>query len=112
MSRFIHRRIYGRGLGGIFRGIYKFFKPLLHFLIPSIKKVVKSKRGRKLIKQAKKSALKAGVKTLSDVSTGENVGESMTKNLKKATVDILKKVENGSKITKTKMKKKQKKEKL
>ena len=102
MSRLVHRRIYGRGIGGIFRGIYKFFRPLLNFLIPSLKKAVKSETGRKLIKQAKKSALKAGVKTLSDVSTGENVGESMTKNLKKATVDILKKVENGGKITKTK----------
>ena len=67
MSRLIHRRIYGRGIGGIFRGIYKFFRPLLNFLIPSLKKAVKSKTGRKLIKQAKKSALKAGVKTLSDV---------------------------------------------
>ena len=109
MSRFIHKRIYGRGLGGIFRGVYKFFKPLLNFLIPSIKKVVKSKTGRKLIKQAKKSALKAGVKTLSDVSSGENVGESMTKNLKKATVDILKKVESGNKITKPKMRNNKKK---
>ena len=82
MSRFVHKRIYGRGLGGIFRGVYKFFKPLLSFLIPTIKKAVKSTTGKKLIKQAKKSALKAGVKTLSDVSSGENVRESMTKNLK------------------------------
>ena len=102
MSRFVHKRIYGRGLGGIFRGVYKFFRPLLSFLIPTIKKAVKSTTGKKLIKQAKKSALKAGVKTLSDVSSGENVKESMTKNLKKATADVLRKVESGSKFTKSK----------
>ena len=98
MSRFVHKRIYGRGLGGIFRGVYKFFRPLLSFLVPTIKKAVKSKTGRKLIKQAKKSALKAGVKTLSDVSSGENVSESMTKNLKKATADVLKKLKAGVKL--------------
>ena len=38
MSRFIHRKVYGRGLGGIFRGVYKFFKPLFNFLLPTIKK--------------------------------------------------------------------------
>ena len=96
MSRFIHRKVYGRGLGGIFRGVYKFFKPLFNFLLPTIKKVAKSKTGKKLIK--------AGVKTLSDISEGENVGASMTKNLKKATTDILKKVESVGKISKSKMK--------
>ena len=69
MSRFIHRKIYGRGLGGIFRGVFKFFKPLFNFLMPTIKKVVKSKTGKKLIKQAKKSALKAGVETLFNMTT-------------------------------------------
>ena len=106
MSRFIHRKIYGRGLGGLFRGVFKFFKPLFNFLMPTIKKVVKSKTGKKLIKQAKKSAFKAGVKTLSNVSEGENVGTSITKNLKKATSDILKKVESVGKISKSKKKKK------
>ena len=106
MSRFIHRKIYGRGLGGLFRGVFKFFKPLFNFLMPTIKKVVKSKTGKNLIKQAKKSAFKAGVKTLSNVSEGENVGTSITKNLKKATSDILKKVESVGKISKSKKKKK------
>ena len=59
MSRFVRKKIYGRGLGGIFRGIYIFFRPLLNFILPSISKVVSSKTGKKLIKQAKKSAIKA-----------------------------------------------------
>ena len=109
MSRFIHRKVYGRGLGGIFRGVYKFFKPLFNFLVPTIKKVVKSKTGKKLIRQAKKSAFKAGVKTLSDITQGENVNTSMTKNLKKATTDILKKVESVGKISKSKMRSNKKK---
>ena len=46
MSRFIHRKIYGRGLGGIFRGVFKFFKPLFNFLMPTIKKWLKVKQGR------------------------------------------------------------------
>ena len=104
MSRFIHRKIYGRGLGGLFRGVFKFFKPLFNFLMPTIKKVVKSKTGKKLIKQAKKSAFKAGVETLSDISEGENAGASMTRNLKKATTDIRKKVESVGKISKSKTK--------
>ena len=71
MSRFILGKIYGRGLGGIFRGVFKFFKPLFNFLMTTIKKVVEGKTGKKLIKQAKKSAFKAGVETLSNVSEGE-----------------------------------------
>ena len=58
MSRHTRKRIYGRGLGGIFRGIYKFFKLLFNFLIPTLSKAASSKTGQKLIKQAKKSALK------------------------------------------------------
>ena len=109
MSRFIHRKVYGRGLGGTFRGVYKFFRPLFNFLVPTIKKVAKSKTGKKLIRQAKKSAFKAGVKTLSDITQGENVNTSMTKNLKKATTDILKKVEGVGKISKSKAKSNKKK---
>ena len=79
MSRHTRKRIYGRGLGGIFRGIYKFFKPLFNFLIPTLSKAASSKTGQKLIKQAKKSALKAGVGTLGDIASGENVGNSCLK---------------------------------
>ena len=98
MSRFTRKKIYGRGLGGIFWGVYKFFKPLVNFLLPSITKAATSKTGKKLIKQAKKSAIKAGVNTIGDISSGENVGVSMSKNLKKASADILNKFENGGKV--------------
>ena len=57
MSTHTGKRIYGRGLGGIFRGIYKFFKTLFNFLIPTLSKAAASKTGWTLIKQAKKSAL-------------------------------------------------------
>jgi hypothetical protein len=80
--------------------VYNFFKPLLNFLIPTLSKAVSSNTGKKLIKQAKKSALKAGVNTLTDITSGENVGKSMSKNLKKATSDILNKIVGNNTIKK------------
>ena len=106
MSRFVRKKIYGRGLGGIFRGIYQFFRPLLNFILPTISKVVSSKTGKKLIKQAKKSAIKA---TIGDISSGGNLKDSMSKNLKKASEDILTKLENSGKVSKKKTKNKKKK---
>jgi hypothetical protein len=109
MSRFIRKRIYGRGLGGIFRSVYKFFRPLLNFLLPTITKVASSKTGKKLIKQAKKSALKAGIHTIGDISAGKNVKSSMSKNLKKASKDILSRLEEDNGVGKKKIKIKKKK---
>ena len=108
MSRFVRKKIYGRGLGGIFRGIYKFFRPLLNFILPSISKVVSSKTGKKLIKQAKKSAIKAGINTIGDISSGVNLKDSMSKNLKKESEDILTKLENSGKVSKKKTRSKRK----
>ena len=85
----INRRLVGHGFGGIFRGLIKFFKPLVSFLLPSVTKAVKSKTGRKLLKQAKKSAIKAGISTVTDVLAGENIKKSAGTNLKKASVDVL-----------------------
>jgi hypothetical protein len=109
MSRFVRKKIYGRGLGGIFRGIYKFFRPLLNFILPTISKVVSSKTGKKLIKQAKKSAIKAGIHTIGDISSGGNLRDSMSIFLKKASEDILTKLENSGKVSKKKTKNKKKK---
>ena len=88
----INRRLVGRGFGGIFRGLIKFFKPLVSFLLPSVTKAVKSTSGQKLLKQAKKSAIKAGISTATDVLAGENIKKSAGKNLKKASVDVLEKM--------------------
>ena len=109
MSKFIRGRIYGRGLGGIFRSVYKFFRPLLNFLLPTITKVASSKTGKKLIKQAKKSALKAGIHTIGDISSGENVKSSISKNLKKAKKDILNRLDDDNRVGKKKIKNKKKK---
>ena len=79
----------GRGVGGIFRGIVKFFKPLLKFLSPVVTKAVKSKTGQKLINQVKKSAVKAAIKTSSDVISGENVKNSVSNNLNSASEEVL-----------------------
>ena len=62
------------------------------FLLPSVTKAVKSTTGQKLLKQAKKSAIKAGISTATDVLAGENIKKSAGKNLKKASVDVLEKM--------------------
>ena len=105
----MQRRIVGRGVGGIFRGIIKFFKPLFNFLVPTISKAANSKVGRKLIKQAKKSVVKAGFSSAADIIKGENVGSTMSKHLKKASADILKKVGDSGSVSKKKSKKTSKK---
>ena len=61
-------------------------------MIPTISKAAKSKTGQKLIKAAKKSAVKAGFSTASDVISGENVAQSMSKNFKKASGEVFKKM--------------------
>jgi hypothetical protein len=53
MGRYMQRRIVGRGVGGIFRGIINKFKPLFNFRVTTISKAANSKVGRKLIKQAR-----------------------------------------------------------
>ena len=83
---------------------------MLNFLLPTILKAASSKAGKKLVKQAKKSAIKAGIHTIGDISSGENLKTSMSKNLKQASRDILSKLENNGKISKKKMKIKKKKE--
>ena len=92
----VGRRVVGRGFGGIFRGLIKFFKPLVRFLIPSVTKAVNSKTGQKLLKEAKKSAVKAGVSTASDILSGENVKKTVSRNLKRASSDVLKKMSEVS----------------
>ena len=67
-------------------------------MVPTISKVTNSKTGRKLIKQAKKSAVKAGFSAASDIIEGGNVGATMSKNLKKASFDILEKVSNSGSV--------------
>ena len=72
----------GRGFGGIFRGLIKFFKPLVRFLIPSVTKAVNSKTGRKLLKEAKKSAVKAGVASSDGLKKMSEVSPRKKKNKK------------------------------
>ena len=93
------RRFSGRGIAGIFRGLAKFFKPLINFLTPAVSKIVKTKTGQKLLKEAKKSAIKAGISTASDILEGKNVKDSMGTNLKKAGNSI---INNMSKVSKKK----------
>ena len=73
-------------------------------MLPTITKVASSKTGKKLIKQAKKSALKAGIHTIGDTSAGKNVKSSISKNLKKASKDILSKLEDDNRVGKKKEK--------
>jgi hypothetical protein len=111
MKRIGVRQYSARGIGGIFRGLSKFFKPLIKFLTPHVKKAVTSKTGQKLLNQVKKSAVKAGVSVTSDILNGENVKETVGKNLKRASSDVLSNMnrvkEKKRKIKSKKLSKKQ-----
>ena len=71
MGRVSQRNFYGRGVGGIFRGVNRFFKPLFNCLIPTISKAATSKTGQKLIKAA------------GDVISGENFKKSIRRSFQK-----------------------------
>lgn len=106
MKRLSNLHFTGRGFGGIFRGLARLFKPLINFLSPTVKRAVQSQTGQKLLKQAKKSAVRAAISTSSDILNGENVKNSIGNNLKKASNDVL---HNMTKIKSNKKRVKNKK---
>ena len=69
-------------------------------MLPTITKVASSKTGGKLSKQAKKSALEAGIHSIGDISSGKNVKSSISKNLKKAKKDILNRLDDDNRVGK------------
>ncbi|PJE78542.1 hypothetical protein CI610_02512 [invertebrate metagenome] len=58
----------GHGIGGLFRGLFKTIKPLLHSGMKSIAPIVK--KGVRLVG---KQAIDSGMKLTSDLLKGENI---------------------------------------
>lgn len=68
----------GNGLGSIFRG-------LMRFIVPAFKTVAK----KPIVRQVARSAMKTGVRTLSDVLDGEKASVALKRNSKVATQRLL-----------------------
>lgn len=74
---------HGRGVAGdgILGTIWNVAKPFLSKAMGLFGTAAKSTIGKKVIESAKDNAIKSGVKLVDDVLKGENVGQSLKKNL-------------------------------
>lgn len=67
----------GRGLGSIFKSVFK-------MLIPAAKAAIKSPIARNILKAAKSAGKDAALSLASDAVAGRNMGESLDRNLQDA----------------------------
>ena len=85
----------GHGIGGIFRSLTKLFTPMAKSALRASKPFMK-----KAAKFAGRQALQVGLDTVKDISQGDNVKASLSKNVKRGRKRTLKKVKdtlsNGS----------------
>ena len=89
----------GRGLGGIFKTMFRVFKPLATSVaksaVPTIKKVARSKAVRKTLKdvgkEIKRGAITSAADAISDLSEGHNPTKKLTQNVKNISKNALKK---------------------
>lgn len=74
---------HGRGVvgGGMWGSLWNFAKPLLSKAINVFGSAAASPVGKQVIASVKDNAIKSGVKIVDDVLKGENVGQSLKKNL-------------------------------
>jgi len=71
----------GAGLGSIFKTLYKTVSPLVKKLFTKGTNVLTSNASKKLLKEARKAGLKAGLNVAESALSGENIGESALENL-------------------------------
>lgn len=83
----------GRGLGGLLLGFLPRLIPVIKTAAQWIGKAIRGsgvkKIARATAKAAAESATQAGIKTVQDVITGENIGDSLKKNTVKAGQQVL-----------------------
>ena len=82
-GRFVQR---GNGLGSIFSGFMRYVMPAAKFFG---KKIISSPITKNIVNTAKKSAIQAGLSTVQDIMSGENVGQSLKRNLSRVGDDVL-----------------------
>ena len=93
----------GRGVGGVVLRLLPRIIPVLKTAFKWISGLFRGKTAKKIVRAtahaAAKSAAQAGVKTLQDAVTGENIGKSLKKNITTAGNEVLssaiKQVENS-----------------
>ena len=89
----------GRGLGGIFKTMFRVFKPIASTVaksaVPTIKKIAKSKAVRRTLKdvgkEIKRGALTSAADAISDLSEGNDPTKKLTQNVKNISKKALKK---------------------
>ena len=68
----------GRGVGGLLKVAAKLFAPLGNIM----KKAITSSTGKKVVDAVKTQAIDSSINLAKDIARGENVGESLQKELK------------------------------
>ena len=74
----------GRGVGRIFSKVSQKLKPLN----PWIKELLNSSAGKRLKQKALESALKTGADIISDAVTGQNIADSIKRNVRKGSGQV------------------------
>jgi hypothetical protein len=74
----------GKGIGSIFSSIYSSVVPLIKSALRIGKNVAATPVGRSIVKEAKKTAMKAGLNVVNDALRGENVFQSTKRELRSA----------------------------
>ena len=87
-SRDLYMR--GAGIGNIFTNIFRGVLPLVKSLFGVGAKAIKSSAGQTIIREAKRSALKAGLNVAADALSGQNIPKSLKHNVKHAGRKVVK----------------------
>ena len=86
IGRMKKRPRYGRGIGSFISNMFNSLKPKLFGLAQS---AIHSNAMKKIVNNAKDVALHTGSQILDDISSGQNVKESLKKNVKKGANQII-----------------------
>ena len=89
----------GRGIGGLFRSLFRVIRPVAKTIAKSSMPILKKAAKSKIVKDLSKDALKAGaqsaIDTLNDVADGKKIStDNLTKNFKKLGKTSLKRATN------------------
>ena len=90
----------GRGIGGIFRSLFKFIRPLassaIKKAVPAFKKVASSRVVKQTLKnvgkEAKKSAIRTAVGALSDLAEGRDPKQTIIRGARNTAKKMIKKL--------------------
>lgn len=90
-----HYELRGAGIGSIFSNIFRGVVPIVKKVLGLGARAIKTPIGKSIVKEAKKTALEAGLNVMGDALQGKNVVKSAKQQAKKAISNM------GDKIQKT-----------